>query len=116
MSITQLDKIDVMGFDEASDVVVLTISDHFDWENPKEHLLILQEKINGYVRFVEHKEYLKSKPEYAGKSVRIKIACKYDFPPIGIEFIEAVAEIVSPLIGEIVLQQLALDDKFWVSE
>jgi len=52
MSINELRVIDIVSKKKNS-CIVLTISDHLDWEKTKEHLLLLEEKINTYLSFLE---------------------------------------------------------------
>ena len=52
MSVEQADVIDFVSIDE-EDNVVLTISDHLEWDMENEHLLILQDKINAYLSSIE---------------------------------------------------------------
>src|SRR6266540_2021756 len=66
MSISETDKIDVIGIDSASGDVILTVSDHLDWEDVGTHLLQLQEKLNTYLAFIESGEMLESYPKSAG--------------------------------------------------
>lgn len=106
MSLTQLDKIDTMNLEEGSSNVVLTISDEHDWESHKDHLLILQQKINAYLGFIEHKEYLKSNPEYHGKPFVIKIISKNEYPEIAKEFLQRVQGIIKPTGVKIILKVL----------
>ena len=94
MSLTQLDKIDTMTFDEETGEVILSISDEHNWESPKDHLLILQVKINAYLSFIEHKEYLKIKPEYDGKSFAIVIISEHPYPQEGLDFVARVQEAI----------------------
>ena len=55
MSVDQTKIIDIISKSKDGEIV-LTISDHLDWKNLQEHLLLLQEKINTYLTFLESKE------------------------------------------------------------
>lgn len=77
MSIDQTGVVDAIGVDDTTGQVVLTISDHLEWDN--EHLLLLQEKLNAYLSFVEGGELLDSYPDSKGREVLINVVCKY--PP-----------------------------------
>ena len=48
MSVDQLDKVDFISKTSEGNVE-LTISDHLEWDDKNEHLLILQNKINAYL-------------------------------------------------------------------
>jgi CRP-like cAMP-binding protein len=96
MSIEQTDVVDFISVNEATDEVVLTISDHLEWESDtKEHLLLLQEKINSYLRFIESGELLESYPNANGRNAVIKIVSKYSLNEEAKEFIDQVKLIVS---------------------
>jgi hypothetical protein len=63
MSVEQRKIIDFVGVDEEANEVILTISDHLEWDNPKsDHLLLLQDKINDYLAFIESGELLRISP------------------------------------------------------
>jgi hypothetical protein len=52
MSIDRTDTIDFATIDNVSGDLWLTISDHLPWdENEENHLLLLQNKLNTYLRF-----------------------------------------------------------------
>ena len=57
MSILENSSIDGMGIDEDGQTLVFMISDHLDWENEGEHLLLLQDKLNAYLGYIEAKDF-----------------------------------------------------------
>jgi len=77
MSIDQAGVIDAIGIDDSTGQTVLTISDHLEWD--KDHLFLLQEKLNTYLSFVESGEIFQAYPNSKGREVLIKVICKY--PP-----------------------------------
>ena len=77
MSIDQTGVVDAIGVDDSTGQVVLTISDHLEWDN--NHLMLLQEKLNTYLSFVENDELLSSYPDAKDREVLINVICKY--PP-----------------------------------
>ncbi len=77
MSIDQPSVIDFLWKDGRNNRAVLTISDHLDWEEEGEHLLLLQDKLNHYLEFVESGQLMKSKPEFKGLPVLIHVAAKH---------------------------------------
>ena len=56
MSVEEPAKIDFAAFDPKAGEVRLIISDHLDWTEEGEHLLLLQSKLNSYLAFVESGE------------------------------------------------------------
>jgi hypothetical protein len=59
------------------DEIVLTISDHLDWDDTQAHLVILQDKINSYLAFLESGEIYEKYPDAKGRRQRIEITFKY---------------------------------------
>lgn len=78
MTVVQTDTIDFVSIEKNTGLVKLTISDHLDWNQENQHLLLLQEKINTYLSFIEGGELYDIYPEAKGKSIVINITYKYN--------------------------------------
>ena len=76
MSIDQIDKIDIITT-TPEDKVMLTISDHLEWDDTGEHMLLLQDKLNAYLQFIESGQIFDDYPVTKNKQVIISIAMKY---------------------------------------
>lgn len=61
MSLDQLDKIDIISTNPKGEVV-LHIADHLEWTLQKDHILLLQDKINAYLQFIESGQILEEYP------------------------------------------------------
>jgi|HubBroStandDraft_2_1064218.scaffolds.fasta_scaffold389007_1 hypothetical protein len=88
MAVDDLGAIDIIGIDPSGQVA-LTISDHHDWLQSSSHLLMLQEKINRYLAFVESGEILTSYPKARGRQVVIRIVFKYEPDEIALQILLA---------------------------
>jgi hypothetical protein len=78
MSIEQIETIDFATIDKASGDLWLTISDHLSWEqNEGAHLVLLQDKLNAYLRFIESGEIFKKVPDAKGRNVVIRLVGKF---------------------------------------
>ncbi len=97
MSIIESNKLDSIGIDRNTNKVMLTISDHLDWKDEEHHLLSLQEKINSYIQFIESGQIYDSYPDSLNRKIVIDIICKYDFPKIGIEFLDKIKPLLRSL-------------------
>lgn len=73
----------------------MTISDHLDWQDSKAHLLLLQEKINSYLSYIESGEIFSSYPNAKGRSVVIDVVFKHKADQAAGEFLSIAAEIVA---------------------
>ncbi len=107
MSIEQTDVVDFINFNEAENEVVLTISDHLEWgNNVNEHLFLLQEKINSYLRFIESGELLESYPNANGRSSVINIVGKYPLNEKAKAFVDQIKSILSDVGMALRFEQL----------
>jgi hypothetical protein len=95
MSIEQTNIIDFLSIN--ADAVVLTISDHLDWDQENKHLLLLQEKINSYLAFVESGEILKKYPDSMGRRPVISVKVMYEPNAEAFEFFSEVKKVVSDI-------------------
>jgi hypothetical protein len=77
VSVEQLDLVDVISTDKRTGHVVLTISDHLDWSDTKNHQTILQAKLNRYLAFVESGEIFTRYRDAKGRPVAINIVFKF---------------------------------------
>lgn len=98
MSITESKVIDIIAVPEGEpDNVVLVITDHLEWGDKAqqgEHLLLLQEKINAYIAFIESGELLETYPPAKGKNPKIRINGLYELPEQGESFIDRVTKVL----------------------
>lgn len=58
MSVVETNKIDGIAKGSNEGELFFLITDHLDWENEYEHLIILQDKINAYLSFIESEQYM----------------------------------------------------------
>ncbi len=81
MSIEQADVIDAISVDPETGEVVLTISDHLDWQDVAGHVFLLQEKVNAYLAFIESGEMAEAYPQGDGRRPRIDVVVKMEVIP-----------------------------------
>jgi hypothetical protein len=95
MSIEQTDVVDFVTIEHGSGRVLLTISDHLKWdENEGEHLLMLQEKLNAYLRFIESGEMEERVPETHGRQVAINVVAKYSLSTEASKFFDLAKNVI----------------------
>jgi hypothetical protein len=78
MSVTQTSIVDAIGIEGSSGKLVMTISDHLSWEEEDDHIALLREKLNSYLRFVESGELVEAYPAAAGKQVVVEIVARVE--------------------------------------
>jgi hypothetical protein len=86
MSVIESNKVDSVINNAESEDVVLLISDHLGWEEPTEHLLKLQTKLNTYINFVDSGQLETDFQDCVGKSISIIVACQYEPSKEGLDF------------------------------
>lgn len=64
MSVIEKNKIDGIGKSKDNKKIVMMISDHMNWDNEYEHLIILQDKINAYIHFIENGQVAQMYPNF----------------------------------------------------
>ncbi|MGE8143801.1 DUF6572 domain-containing protein [Pseudomonas frederiksbergensis] len=98
MSIVETKVVDIIAVPEwEPDHVILVITDHLEWGDKSqqgEHLLLLQEKINTYIAFIESGQLLEAYPPSKGKLPIIRINGLYELPEQGEAFIDRVTEVL----------------------
>jgi hypothetical protein len=93
MAIDETSVIDIMSVDDANNVN-LTISDHLDWAAAKEHLMLLQEEINTYCKYVENGQLYEEYSEARDRRPTIEIVFFHKPVPEGERFLEHVRSIL----------------------
>ena len=71
MTVDQSKVIDIVSKDQSGNFV-LTICDHLDWRDTKEHLVLLQDKINTYLAFLDSGEIYEKYPDARGHQIQIE--------------------------------------------
>lgn len=96
MSILETKVVDVVSVAEwEPESVILVISDHLKWGDKVqqgEHLLLMQEKINTYITYIESGEMLESYPPSKGKLPIIRISGLYELPEQAEFFVHRAAQ------------------------
>jgi len=94
MSITETSKVDIVTVDDNDAVLIIT--DHLEWDgySDDEHMYLLQEKINAYLRFYESGEIYDKFQNAKGKKVVIKIASKYTLNDTGNWFLNQIKPVI----------------------
>ena len=73
MSVEQTNVVDFISTSKDGHEVILTVSDHLEWDAENKHLFLLQEKLNSYLRFIESGEIFDTYPNAKGKRIAIQI-------------------------------------------
>ena len=75
MAVDNPNVIDAVGTERETGIVVLTVSDHLEWNDA--HLVTLQEKLNAYLHFVLEGQLLEDYPSARNRKIRIEVVHKH---------------------------------------
>lgn len=94
MTVAQTGIVDWMGIESVTGHVSLTVVDDLDWTDEQGHLLLLQQKLNNYLAFIESGEVFERIADETGRSVAdctpvaVSILAKFALPPRAQAFVE----------------------------
>jgi hypothetical protein len=77
MSVEETEAVDVISVDKQTGEVILTVSDHLEWSDNLKHQIVLQAKLNAYLRFVESGEILERYPKAKDRRVVFRVVFKF---------------------------------------
>lgn len=89
MSVSQSALVDAIGVETSTGKVVMTISDHLGWEDEMEHIALLREKLDSYLRFVESGELLTAYPAAVGRPVAVDVVARVEPSGAGLDFLRS---------------------------
>ncbi len=97
MSVMDEGTIDFVGLEKKDKNLILSIFDHLNWgkESDDVHLLILQNKINDYLRFIESGEINEHFSPKDYDKIIIRIIAKYSFGFDCIEFLNNAKQVIN---------------------
>ena len=95
MAIDDVNIVDGLAVDRENRVLYLLLTDHLSWTEgdslcEKDHLLLLQEKINAYISFLEEGQYRQNCPDVEIRTAVIEIHFQYEIPTACKQFLAVV--------------------------
>jgi len=100
MTVAQPQLVDWFGIEKDTGFVGLTVIDDLDWEDERSHVLLLQDKLNTYLAFIESGDvFTRLKSEFGvdvkpGTKINVSILAKFDPPSKGVQFLKHAAHIL----------------------
>jgi hypothetical protein len=94
MPLEKTDEVDSIGTDNETENIILSIIDDLNWNDEDTHIVLLQEKINNYLGFIESGEIKEVYPEAEGRNIELVIYAKYNLTERAIQFLTYASEII----------------------
>ena len=108
MSVDNTNVIDLVSIDKNGNVI-LTISDHLEWDLEKEHFLILQDKINSYLAAVENGDLYENYPNARDRNIIIRVIALHNPKGDAKTFLDRVKEVIESAGYHFVFEQKSLE-------
>ena len=87
MALERSEQVDAIGVERDTGLVILTLIDEADWTNEENHLHLLQDKLNAYLRFLESGEIEGKYPDASGRKRVISIIAQHEPTEMGFRFL-----------------------------
>lgn len=68
--------IDGVALSKEDSKLILLLADGMDWHDETKHLLLLQEKLNNYIAYIESEQYVENYPDAKTIEIQIKFLFK----------------------------------------
>lgn len=96
MTIEQRGIVDLISIPPQGDVAYLIVSDHLEWDgDDNKHCLLIQDKINEYLSFIEGGTLLEARSDLSQKRLVLKVIGLYQPSDRGGAFYEKLREVLA---------------------
>ena len=72
LNVENTDTIDGLAYEQETSSLILLLADGMDWSDMNRHLLLLQEKLNNYIWYIDSKQYEEKYPVV--KSIELRVS------------------------------------------
>ncbi len=108
LNIEKTDSIDLIAYEKNTGKLIILLTDGMDWLDEKKHLLLLQEKLNSYILYIDTKqyqEYLSRLGEDVSnlKTIEIKISFLFKEPDVCIQLIDRAKNILNNIWDNVIV-------------
>ena len=76
LNIENTDSIDGLAFEQETSSLILLLADGMDWIDVDRHLLLLQDKLNTYIWYIDSRQYEEKYPNVERVEVRVSFLFK----------------------------------------
>ena len=76
LNLERTNTIDGVAFGKDDSKLILLLADGMDWHDETKHLLLLQEKLNNYIAYIDTKQYSEKYPDAKLIEIQVKFLFK----------------------------------------
>ena len=90
-NIEKTDTIDGLAYEQDTSSLILLLTDGMDWSDMNRHLLLLQEKLNNYKRYIDSKQYEEKYPDV--KRIELRVSFLFQEPEVCHKLLERAKQV-----------------------
>ena len=90
-NIEKTDTIDGLAYEQDTSSLILLLTDGMDWSDMNRHLLLLQDKLNTYIWYIDSGQYKEKYPNV--KSVELRVSFLFEEPEICRKLLERAKQV-----------------------
>ncbi|RGD39709.1 MULTISPECIES: DUF6572 domain-containing protein [Coprococcus] len=90
-NIEKTDTIDGLAYEQDTSSLLLLLTDGMDWSDMNRHLLLLQDKLNTYIWYIDSGQYKEKYPNV--KSVELRVSFLFEEPEICRKLLERAKQV-----------------------
>lgn len=99
LNIEKTDIIDGLAYDKESFTLILLLADGMDWLDENRHLLLLQEKLNTYIGYIDTKQYAEKYPEV--RKIELRVSFLFKEPDMCRYLLERAEMVLADIFGDV---------------
>ena len=90
-NIEKTDTIDGLAYEQDTSSLILLLTDGMDWSDMNRHLLLLQEKLNNYIWYIDSKQYEEKYPDV--KRIELRVSFLFQEPEVCHKLLERAKQV-----------------------
>lgn len=91
LNVENTDTIDGVAYEQATSSLILLLADGMDWSDTNRHLLLLQEKLNNYIWYIDSEQYKEKYPNV--KRIELRVNFLFEEPEICHKLLERAKQV-----------------------
>ena len=91
LNIENTDTIDGLAYEQETSILILLLADGMDWSDMNRHLLLLQEKLNTYIWYIDSRQYEEKYTDV--KKIEIRVSFLFQEPEICHKLLERAKQV-----------------------
>ena len=91
LNVENTDTIDGLAYEQETSSLILLLADGMDWSDMNRHLLLLQEKLNNFIWYIDSKQYEEKYPDV--KRIELRVSFLFQEPEVCHKLLERAKQV-----------------------